>query len=124
MADETWALNERRASATPLTPAYYFGVALCLYILWACGTALGASLGAYIPDPKLFGFDFVFPAVFICLVIGFAKSWRTVPVILASALVAVAVKSYFGGTVYIIAGGLSGMCVAGFLSQHDDRPAA
>lgn len=121
MADETWALNERRAQATTLTPAYYFGVALCLYVIWACGTALGAHLGTLIPDPKIFGFDFVFPAVFICLVVGFAKSWRAVPVILASALIAVIVKTYFGGTTYIIAGGIAGMCVAAFLPQENEQ---
>lgn len=121
MADETWALNEQRAQATQLTPAFYFGVALCLYVIWACGTLLGANLGTLIPDPKVFGFDFVFPAVFICLVVGFAKSWRAVPIILASALVAVAVKSFAGGTSYIIAGGLAGMCVAALLPQERER---
>lgn len=121
MADETWALNERRANSTPITPAYYFGVALCLYVIWAVSTALGASLGTLIPDPKLFGFDFVFPAVFICLVVGFAKSWRSVPIVLASALVAVSVKLYFGGTLYIIAGGLAGMGVATLLPQGRKR---
>ena len=124
MADETWALNERRASATRLTPAYYFGVALCLYVLWACGTALGAGLGAFIPDPKMFGFDFVFPAVFICLVIGFAKSWQSLPVILASGLAAVAAKLYIGGTIYIIVGGVAGMCVAALLPQSGKRDPA
>lgn len=121
MADETWALNEQRAQSAQLTPAFYFGVALCLYVLWACGTALGANLGSLIPDPKLFGFDFVFPAVFICLVVGFAKSWRAAPIILVSAIFAVAAKFYLGGTAYIIAGGLAGMSVAAILPQ-DKKP--
>lgn len=124
MADETWALNEQRAQAAKLTPAYYFGVAFCLYVIWACGTALGANLGTLIPDPKVFGFDFVFPAVFICLVVGFAKSWQAVPVILTSALVTVFVKTYFGGTTYIIAGGLAGMCIAALLPEKSDRSEA
>ena len=115
MADETWALNEKRAAASPLTPYYYFGVALCLYILWAIGTALGAGMGSLIPDPKLFGFDFVFPAVFICLVIGFAKSWHAAPVIIASAAASLIAKLYIGGTSYIIIGGLVGMIVAALL---------
>jgi 4-azaleucine resistance transporter AzlC len=117
MADETWALNEQRATSSPLTPAYYFGVALCLYILWAIGTALGASMGSLIPDPKLFGFDFVFPAVFICLVIGFAKSWHAAPVIIASAAASLLAKNYLGGTSFIIFGGLAGMTIAALLPQ-------
>jgi predicted branched-subunit amino acid permease len=121
MADETWALNERRTSVTKLTPAYYFGVALCLYIVWAFATALGAALNTLIPDPKLFGFDFVFPAVFICLVVGFTQSRHAIPVVLMSALTAVAVKSYFGGTFYIIAGGLAGMSVAAFIRNPATR---
>ena len=124
MADETWALNEQRATASPLKPSYYFGVALCLYVLWAIGTALGAGMGTLIPDPKLFGFDFVFPAVFICLVIGFAKSWHAAPVIVASAAASLIAKLYLGGTSFIIVGGLAGMIVAALLpastSEVDD----
>ncbi len=115
MADETWALSEQRAKVGPLTPAYYFGVALCLYILWAVGTAIGAHLGQLIPDPKVFGFDFVFPAVFICLVVGFSASWRMLPVIVVSAAVAVLTKMIFGGTFFILTGGLAGMLVATLL---------
>lgn len=121
MADETWALNEQRATANALTPSFYFGVALCLYILWAIGTALGASLGTFIPDPKLFGFDFVFPAVFICLVIGFAQSWRAAPIIVVSAISALAAKLYLGGTFYIVIGGLAGMVTAAFLPSDEER---
>lgn len=115
MADETWALSEQRAKIGTLTPAYYFGVAFCLYILWAFGTAIGAHLGQLIPDPKVFGFDFVFPAVFICLVVGFSSSWRMLPVIAVSATIAVLTKLIFGGTSFILAGGLAGMVVAALM---------
>jgi 4-azaleucine resistance transporter AzlC len=124
MADETWALSERRAQAQPLTPPYYFGVGLCLYVLWFVGTALGTLAGGYIPKPELFGLDFIFPAIFIGLVMGFAKHWQAVPVILASAISALLAHHFIGGTSFVIVGGIAGMTMAALLpppsgKRHD-----
>ncbi len=115
MADETWALNERRAQSQPLTPPYYFGVGLCLYVLWLLGTALGTVVGGYIPRPEVFGLDFIFPTIFIGLVMGFAKNWLAAPVIIGSAIAALLAHHYIGGTSFVILGGMAGMVIAALL---------
>ena len=115
MADETWALAERRAFAGRLTPAYYFGLALTLYLLWACSTVVGVLVGGLIPEPQRLGLDFAFPAIFICLITGFVKDWRAVPVILAAAGVALALHAMVPGMWFVLGGGVAGIIVAALL---------
>lgn len=115
LADETWALAERRALAQPLSRGFYWGAGLTLYALWPLGALIGGIAGGFIPDPARWGLDFAFPALFICLVIGFARGWRAAPVVGASALVALAVHALVPGTWYVLAGGLAGMAVAALL---------
>lgn len=121
LTDEAWATVERRALTQPLTPSYYLGAALSLYVTWQLATVTGAVLGSLIPNPERFGLDFAFPATFICLVMGFAKNWRAAPVIGVSALTAILVKQMVGGTWFVIAGGLAGIAVAAMLPAAADQ---
>lgn len=121
LTDEGWATSEQHARRAPLTPAYYAGVAAPMYLVWVSSTALGTIAGEAIPDPARFGLDFAFPAVFLCMVTGFARSWRAAPVVLASAATALLVHHFAGGTWYVIAGGLAGMAAAAALPPRPER---
>ncbi len=122
LADEIWALSEQRAAQHPLTPGFYFGTALGLYVIWLAATVAGTALGGILPAPETIGFDFVFAALFISLITGFAKSWRTIPVILASIAASLLFKSLYGGTGFILAGGLAGMAAAALLPPEKKKP--
>jgi 4-azaleucine resistance transporter AzlC len=115
LADEIWALNERRAMIHQITPGFYFGTALGLYVIWLAATIAGTVLGETLPAPETIGFDFVFAALFISLVTGFAKTWRALPVVISSLAASLLFKSVFGGTGFIVAGGLAGMIAAALL---------
>jgi 4-azaleucine resistance transporter AzlC len=112
MTDEQWAVVERRALTHPVTPAYWFGAGLFLYLVWQASTVTGAVLGAFIADPARYGLDFAFPAIFIALTAGFWKGWRTAPVIAASAAAAIVVHRTLPGAWFVIAGALAGMAAA------------
>ena len=112
MADETWAVAERRAITAPLTPAYYFGAGLTLFASWQLFTVVGTFVGGLIAEPERYGFDFAFPAIFIALVVGFWKGWRTGPVVAVAGLVAVVVHALVPGAWYVIAGALAGILAA------------
>jgi 4-azaleucine resistance transporter AzlC len=120
LTDELWATSERRAALLPLTPAYYAGAGLTMYVVWFVATVVGTGIGATLPKPEAFGLDFAFPAVFICMVMGFATSWRAAPVIAASAATALVAHSLFGGTWFVILGGLAGMIAAAALPPKPD----
>ena len=122
LADEIWALSERRAAHHPLTPGFYFGTAIGFYTIWLAATVAGTFLGEALPAPETIGFDFVFAALFISLVTGFAKSWRAIPVILASITASLMFKSFYGGTGFILAGGLAGMVAAALLPPEKKKP--
>jgi 4-azaleucine resistance transporter AzlC len=122
LADEIWAMAERRAAEGRLAPAFYAGLAMTLYLNWIGWTAAGTVLGALLADPARWGFDFAFTAIFIGLIIGFWRGYGTGLVIAASALVAVLVERSFGGVWHIIAGGMAGMAAGAALAWASRDP--
>lgn len=112
MADENWAMAEARARRTKLTPAYYAGLSILFYLNWLASSLAGALLGAFLGDPALIGLDFVFPAVFIVLVMSFWKGPATGLVLLASALASISVYLTIPGAWYIAAGAAAGLVAA------------
>ncbi|MFN0192884.1 MAG: AzlC family ABC transporter permease [Aestuariivirga sp.] len=120
LADENWALAERRAVKQPLTLAYYLGLGLPLHVCWTAFTAVGAFAGRALGDPAAYGFDFAFSAIFIAILVGFWKGPRTGVVLAVSAAVAALVKLTVPGAWFIVAGGLSGALIAALLHREGE----
>ncbi|MDB5525543.1 MAG: branched-chain amino acid transporter permease [Rhizobium sp.] len=112
MADENWAMSEARANRTPLTPAFFAGLAAPFYLNWVFSSLIGSLLGALLGDPAAIGLDFAFPAVFIVLVIGFWKGPSTGMVLIASGAAAILVHHLVPGAWYIAAGAAAGLVAA------------
>ncbi|PKR90039.1 branched-chain amino acid ABC transporter permease [Pleomorphomonas diazotrophica] len=124
LTDEAWALSERRALDRPISRTFYFTVALTLFVCWQIASVLGTVFGAYLEHPETYGLDFTFPAIFIALALGFWKSVRrTGPVLVASAVVAVAVHAVVPGAWYVIAGAIAGITAA-VVTAPREAPAA
>jgi len=115
-SDETWAMALQRVSQSGqgLSPAYVLGMIVPFYLQWPVWTLVGALAGGLVEDPGVYGFDYVFPAVFITLVVGFWKASRQTLVILVSVAVAMAAYHLFEGVWYIFLAGVAGT-VAGAL---------
>jgi 4-azaleucine resistance transporter AzlC len=118
MADENWALSERRAREHRLTPAYYFAMTIFFYFNWQVWSTLGALAGPLMGDPARLGADFAFTALFIGLVAGFWKGRVTAATILASGIVAALVKMTAGAPWHVPAGALAGI-LAAYLAAED-----
>ena len=112
LADEIWAMAEKRAWGASLTPAWFSGLAIPFYLTWVATGIIGAALGTSIGDPAALGLDFAFTAVFIALVAGFWKGRETGLILLASAVASVAVHAMVPGAWYIAAGALAGITAA------------
>ncbi len=123
MADEDWAFAERRALTQRLTPAYYFGMAIPMWLVWTSSSAIGAVAGRSLGDPAAFGFDFAFSAMFIGILAGFWKGARTGAVLAASAITAALAKLAVPGAWYIVAGGLAGVAAAALLYRDSEEAA-
>lgn len=112
MTDETWALAERRAVATPLTPAYWFALATILPSAWVGSTLVGATVGSLLGDPRSVGADFAFTALFIGLIAGFWKGRTTAATIAASGGVAALTYVTLGPPWHVAAGAIAGIVAA------------
>jgi branched chain amino acid efflux pump len=122
LTDEAWALAERRAAGQVLTPAYWFAMAAVLPIAWVGSTAVGAVVGALLGDPRRYGADFAFTALFIGLIAGFWKGRGTAVTIAASALVAAVVYRLIGPPWHVAAGAAAGIAAAYFAARPDEPP--
>jgi predicted branched-subunit amino acid permease len=122
--DEVWAMAERRAGETGLSPAFYLGMTVVLWLNWVVSTALGAAFGSLAGDPTRYGFDFAMAAIFIGFIAGFWRGSRTGVVIFVSAAVAFGVERWVGGVWHIVAGGLAGVAAAALLHVARQEQAA
>ena len=116
LVDPTFALAELRGGER-LSAGYYFGIAVPLYINWVAMTAVGALFGSLIRNPEAIGLDFVVPAYFIFLIVGFRKRPNAVPVILASAAGSVAAFLSAGPPWHYAGGALAGIAVAAAIGK-------
>jgi len=120
MADENWALSERRAAVIRLTPAYYFGMTSLFYVNWVLWSTFGAIVGPMMGDPALLGADFAFTTLFIGLIAGFWKGRITAAAIVASGLVSALVKVTAGPPWHVPAGALAGIAAAYLAAEPEE----
>lgn len=112
LTDESWALAERRAQHSPLTPSYWFAVAALLPVAWIGSTLAGALAGSLMGDPRAIGADFAFTALFIGLVAGFWQGRATAIVVAASGAASAAAYTLAGPPWHVLAGALCGIAAA------------
>lgn len=112
MADENWALAEKRARTHRLTPAYWFAMTLPFVVCFVATATLGAVIGAALGDPRRFGADFVFTALFIALVAAFWKGRVTGWTVVAAGLASAMTYRFVGAPWHVPAGALSGLAAA------------
>jgi 4-azaleucine resistance transporter AzlC len=122
MADENWALSERRALHQPLTFAYYGTMGGLFWTGWVAWSTLGAYLGSFMGDPARFGADFAFTAIFIGLIAGFYKGRTTLLVLAASGGASALTYLAIGKPWHVAAGALAGITAAYAIGEADDEP--
>lgn len=126
MCDETWALGiadvkarEARGETPCLSPSFYMGVAIALYVTWIVMTGLGAMMGPVLGDITRFGFDMAFPAVFLVLLRGMWPGARAAAPWVISGVIAVGVYLLVPGAWYVPAGAVAGVAAAWFWGRSD-----
>lgn len=112
LADENWALAERRALKRRITGAYFFGMGAVFWVNWVLFSWVGTVVGPFLGDPRRFGADFAFTAIFIGLVAGFVTTRTAGLVVIASALAATAAHVAVGSPWHVLAGAVAGMAAA------------
>jgi 4-azaleucine resistance transporter AzlC len=121
MADENWAMAERRAAKRALTPAYFLAMGAVFWANWLAWTSIGALGGAFMGDPKRIGADFAFTALFIGLVAGFWKGRSTAVTVAASAVASALAYHFIGPPWHVAAGALCGILAAYVYTPREVR---
>ncbi len=116
MCDESWAmgLTDARSSSRPLSFSfhYYLGVALLLWVNWVAFTSVGALIDPALSDIRAWGFDMVFPAVFLVLMRGMWRGRSSALPWVTSLLVALVAWLWLPQGWYVPAGATGGLLVA------------
>jgi predicted branched-subunit amino acid permease len=91
LTDQAFALSLARYSDDDETDrfAYYFGVAVSLWVVWQISTIVGAFVGTGLPPE--WGFEFAAPLVFLALLVPALKDRASAASGLTGGVVAVAV---------------------------------
>ncbi len=76
LTDEAYGLTIRERLAGRGGVGFYWGASLSLYVIFNLGTLAGALAGQFLPDPRRLGLDFVFPLVFVALLVPLLRGWR------------------------------------------------
>jgi 4-azaleucine resistance transporter AzlC len=116
LTDPVFALAEQRGGER-LSVAYYFGLAVPVYLNWLITTALGFVVGNLIGRPETFGLDFVVTAYFMFLVVGYRTRPNALPIIGASAAAALLAYVLFGPPWHFAGGAIVGMGLAAALAK-------
>ncbi len=115
LADENWALAERRASVRALSPTYFLVMGLVFWANWVVGSLVGALLGPVLGDPRRLGADFAFAAIFIALIVSLSTRPRSGVVVAASAVTAALVRGLIGSPWHVLSGAMAGIVAAALL---------
>ena len=115
LADENWALAERRATVGAISPTYFFVMGVVFWANWVVWSFVGALLGPVLGDPKRLGGDFAFTAIFIGLIVSLRTGPRSGVVIAARALTASLVRALIGSPWHVLSGALAGIVTTAVL---------
>ena len=126
VTDENWALTMAEGQRRHWG-AFFLGTGAMLYPAWLTSGVIGHTLGSVVADPKRWGLDFAFTAVFLILAVGLARQRKAPLVWIASAAAAVLADrllsdSILGSSAPVLVGGLAGALVAALTPGAPDAP--
>ncbi len=110
LIDEAWAVANRGDGT--FDKGTLLGAGVALYLSWFIGTVVGVLGGDFLGDPKDFGLDAAFPALFLVLLVSQLKSRQAVAAALAGGCIALAFVPFTNAGVPIVAA--SAACFVGW----------
>ena len=97
MIDETYGVATRDHMDGRGGHAFFFGASLSVYLVYCLSTLAGVLLGSVLPDPESIGIDFIFPLMFVALVVPLLRSRKLVIVAGVAGLLALGLGTFTGG---------------------------
>jgi predicted branched-subunit amino acid permease len=116
--DATWIVGVRYHANGGNDASIYLGAGLAIWWSWIVSVIPGYLLGAFISDPKKFGFDLLLPVFFAAMLVQIWRGKRRAIGWVVAGVVALIAAQLIGGWWFIVIGAVTGSVVGGFL---DDR---
>ncbi len=118
--DENWALTmAERAKNPAIGAAFLLGSGFVMISVWTASTALGAVLGASLPDLEAFGLGFAFTAAFIAMARGLWRGQENIlPWLVSFAVTGLLVMTGLPKAYAIVGGTLCGLTLATVVRQR------
>jgi 4-azaleucine resistance transporter AzlC len=92
LVDESYGLTIREVLAGRGGSAYLLGTGVSLYIEFSLSTLAGLLFGSFLPDPERIGLAFIFPLMFLALLLPLVRTGRAVAVAGCSGLMMLAMS--------------------------------
>ena len=115
--DATWLIATRYRAEGGSDASVFVGAGLALWVVWVGSAIPGYLLGAFIADPKRFGFDLMLPIFFAAM---FVPLWRGARRAIGWAIagaVALLVSYLVPGWWFIVVGALTGSIAGAFIDE-------
>lgn len=118
LGDGNWALSMKEYAAGYRDAGFVFGSGIAMFAPWVLGTMAGHWLAGGVPDPRLFGLDFMIVAFAGAIGVALWRGRSDWLVVLVALGVAWLVHHSVSGGWYIVAAGLAGGLVGAW--RHVD----
>ena len=116
--DATWLIAVRYRAEGGSDASVFAGAGLALWIVWVTSAIPGYLLGAFIADPKRFGFDLMVPIFFAALFVPLWRGARRAVGWVIAGLVALIVSYLVPGWWFIVIGALTGSIAGAFIDDE------
>lgn len=107
IVDESWALASRQGGRFEMPVLVRAGLAL--WLAWVAGTLIGVIGGSALGDPRAFGLDAAFPALFLALVVPQLNSRTAVGAAVVGGAIAIALVPVAPPGVPIVAAAIAAL---------------
>lgn len=118
IVDATWLVAVRYRAESGSDYSVFVGACLALWAVWVGSAVPGYLLGAFISDPKRFGFDLIVPIFFAAMFVPLWRGARRAVGWVVAGAVALAVSYIVSGWWFIVIGALSGSIVGAFIDDE------
>lgn len=116
--DATWLIAVRYRADGGSDASVFVGSALTLWAVWVATAVPGYLLGAFISDPKRFGFDLMLPIFFAAMFVPLWRGARRAIGWAISGTVALAASYLLPGWWFIVIGALTGSIAGAFIDDE------
>lgn len=117
LADQAWALAFLEYRSGRRDVGFLLGSCLVFYSSWAIGTALGVTIGNFLPDPEAWSLDYLSTAIFVALMAGLWRGKADIAPWLAAGIVSILVHRLVPGPWFVLLGAVAGL-IAGLVSER------